>query len=870
MAIEDYVEGSPGSGSISCKPRSYQVEICMIKQKLAKRVAYPRTRVVLCHQQYEVFQDNLPAYQSRLLSGADNIDRWTDQRLWDAVLTNIRIVVSTPMVLLDALTHGFVQMERLALLVFDEAHHCTKNDPMNQIMQNFYRPELATSGTSTPHILGLSASPVVNAKAGGLQSIEQNLNARAVTPKTHRSEMRQHVSRPILERRLYPKTQTQIGDEGNSALQCLMDAYKGFDIMQDPYVTELQQSTDPGASDKLQKAVQWYLIHCIDRFNAKLEMAEDLLPEWTEKEKVFLCKHLEDVRAILPVCMSPLEPGLGTMLGMSPKVQTLVDLLVQEANPSFTGIIFVDQRATVAALAQVLSTHPETRDLFSIGTFVGMSSFSNRKVNIADVVEPQEQQQKLLDFRVGKKNLIIATSVLEEGIDVPACSITICFDEPRNLVSFIQRRGRARKQNSKYVVLIPDLDSTATPERWLSLEKDMKEAYEDETRKSQSMEMGRDTEEAGERTMRLRSTGQAGNYVNLQPEFSITEDETTHTVTAEIILPTLVDPSVRRACSLGPWRTERMARKDAAFQAFVALHRAGLVNDNLLPLLRQQEDIPAMNPKDGGPTRVSVAERVDPWILVAQEHRDPKLWFKTLITLKAKDEEITSMVMLLPYAIADQSDFTLYWNANVEYTVHTKLLDELESPSTNCEDIVAAKDITHLVLWSVYRSRMLENRRDYPALFVPYRPGVALRIWADQMRGSRPAEDIRSTGSSLHSPSLFPYMLRVLKEGVDCLHPKQRLGMLAGTKKIRYDVRGRKDDCWRRGESRYEVEVEAARQALFVLRETEGIKDGDVEMGEADAEDAVGREEIDNGRETDNDDSDNTTDREESGDVETT
>ncbi|KAK5281796.1 Dicer-like protein 2, partial [Cryomyces antarcticus] len=138
-------------------------------------------------------------------------------------------------------------------------------------------------------------------------------------------------------------------------------------------------------------------------------MAEDLLPEWTEKEKVFLCKHLEDVRAILPVCMSPLEPGLGTMLGMSPKVQTLVDLLVQEANPSFTGIIFVDQRATVAALAQVLSTHPETRDLFSIGTFVGMSSFSNRKVNIADVVEPQEQQQKLLDFRVGKKNLIIAT-----------------------------------------------------------------------------------------------------------------------------------------------------------------------------------------------------------------------------------------------------------------------------------------------------------------------------------------------------------------------------------------------------------------------------------------------------------------------------
>ncbi|TKA52035.1 hypothetical protein B0A49_11784 [Cryomyces minteri] len=653
-------------------------------------------------------------------------------------------------------------------------------------MQNFYQLELATSGTSAPHILGLSASPVINAKIGGLRSIEQNLNARAVTPRTYRIEMRQHVSRPILERRLYPKTQAQIGDEGHSALQCLMDAYKGFEIMQDPYVKELQESKDPGASKKLQKvlyswktycheqmrllctkamvicaevgpwAVEWYLIHCIDRFNAKLEVAQDLLPEWTENEKLFLRKHLEDVRAMLPVCMSSLESGFSAMLGVSPKVQTLVDLLIQEANPSFTGIIFVDQRATVAALAQVLS-------------------------NIAEVVEPHEQQQELLDFRVGRKNLIIATLVLEEGIDVPACSITICFDEPKNLVSFIQRRGRARKQNSKYVILIPDLDSTATPERWLSLEKDMKEAYEDESRESQLMVMGQDTEEPGERTMRLQSTGQvlahfslalltlenaiqhlchfcatlqAGNHVNLRPEFSITEDETTRMITAEVILPTLVDPSVRRACSLKPWQTERMARKDAAFQAFVALHRAGLVNDNLLPLLRRQEDTPAMNTKDGGPTRVSVAERVDPWISVAQAHRDPKLWFKTLITLKAKDEETMSMVMLLPCAVADQSDFTLHWNENVEYTVHIKLLAEIDSSSTECEDIVAAKEITHLILWSVYRSRMPENRRDYPALFVPNQPGVALRIWADQMRGSRPAEDIRSTGSSLHSPGL--------------------------------------------------------------------------------------------------------------------
>ena len=40
--------------------------------------------------------------------------------VWDDILQNIRIVISTHQVLLDALTHGFVTMRRIALLIFDE------------------------------------------------------------------------------------------------------------------------------------------------------------------------------------------------------------------------------------------------------------------------------------------------------------------------------------------------------------------------------------------------------------------------------------------------------------------------------------------------------------------------------------------------------------------------------------------------------------------------------------------------------------------------------------------------------------------------------------------------------------------------------
>ncbi len=76
--------------------------------------------VELCTQQHDVILSQLPAARIKLLIGSDNVDRWSEKRIWDAALSGVRIVVSTPAVLLDALRHGFVQMTKLALLIFDE------------------------------------------------------------------------------------------------------------------------------------------------------------------------------------------------------------------------------------------------------------------------------------------------------------------------------------------------------------------------------------------------------------------------------------------------------------------------------------------------------------------------------------------------------------------------------------------------------------------------------------------------------------------------------------------------------------------------------------------------------------------------------
>jgi ERCC4-related helicase len=75
--------------------------------------------VTLCEQQSKVFQLHLPAYNLVYLSG-DEVERWSDQTTWDSVLNNARVVVSTHQVLLDALTHAFVRLSKLALLIFDE------------------------------------------------------------------------------------------------------------------------------------------------------------------------------------------------------------------------------------------------------------------------------------------------------------------------------------------------------------------------------------------------------------------------------------------------------------------------------------------------------------------------------------------------------------------------------------------------------------------------------------------------------------------------------------------------------------------------------------------------------------------------------
>ena len=57
------------------------------------------------------------------------------------------------------------------------------------------------------------------------------------------------------------------------------------------------------------------------------------------------------------------------------------------------------------------------------------------------------------DFKNDKINILIATSVIEEGLDVSTCNLVVSINEVLNVKSFIQTKGRARQRNSKFIFL---------------------------------------------------------------------------------------------------------------------------------------------------------------------------------------------------------------------------------------------------------------------------------------------------------------------------------------------------------------------------------------------------------------------------------
>jgi hypothetical protein len=185
-----------------------------------------------------------------LITGLDNVNFWSSKDVWDAALANQHGVISTPQVLLDALQHAFFSLRDISLLVFDEAHHCVKDHPTNLIMRSFYHPLRMENDGNLPHILGLTASPMLRSQIKAIVDLEQSLCALCRSPTVNLEEYREFVHFPRLEALPYSITNT--GDR-SKLLPVLAHIVLGYAIPNDPTFLRLRHDESLEGIQKFEK-----------------------------------------------------------------------------------------------------------------------------------------------------------------------------------------------------------------------------------------------------------------------------------------------------------------------------------------------------------------------------------------------------------------------------------------------------------------------------------------------------------------------------------------------------------------------------------------------------------------------------------------
>ncbi|KAI6164182.1 hypothetical protein EDD17DRAFT_1562649 [Pisolithus thermaeus] len=314
----------------------------------------------------------------------------------------------------------------------------------------------------------------------------------------------------------------------------------------------------------------------------------------------------------------------------SPKVKALTEVLLEYYTSTFHGIVFVEQRQVAACLAKILGNVPELRGKIQCMELVGhggghgsgrhnsASGGARGKATVsvrADVkgMGLARQQDTVKMFREGELNLLIATSVAEEGLDFPACDLVIRFDPLHHMVGYVQSRGRARTKSSSFVIMV-QAGHTAHLSRYTmfqSSEPELKRVYqsrEGPTRpaspgiSSDSEEGELEEDDPEDLAVRERyivpSTGAVLTYgsaigiinylCSLIPHDAYTPPpmpKYSGDYAAVLELPASLPLPIDKLVYRGPPRnSKREAKRAVAFLAVKALHKLDVFDDYLLPI----------------------------------------------------------------------------------------------------------------------------------------------------------------------------------------------------------------------------------------------------------------------------------------------
>lgn len=460
-----------------------------------KRSVFLANTVALAHQQSEWLRQHTSLRVS-VYTGDMNVDAWKRER-WGDEFNDNQVLVATAQIILDVIQHGYISIRQLNVIVFDECHHARGNHVMHRLMQAYHVERqrigvLASRQNGTeylPRIIGLTGVLVDGAVKRStllttLNQLESTYHGTIVTV----SSAKEFVN--VLTFSTNPVESVITYTADHNAKSFLTMKVKG--IIERMCLQVDQWPVDPtnqtasmshtlkGERVKLVKKLIsllkdfLYQMEDLGIYGAGIGILSVLVELELKKRsvdtklkrqiirnlitKAELIRHLiaEELNGGVEETDDSAEDASEILTNCSPKVQKFLLYLRQfflTSTAEANALIFVDRRHSAKCLFHVIKRYVSAANLPIRADFM-VGNNSAMPDSIEAILDNKWNRECVQRFRRKELNLIVATTVLEEGIDLQMCNLVISFDAPKSYRSYAQSKGRARVATSKYVIMI--------------------------------------------------------------------------------------------------------------------------------------------------------------------------------------------------------------------------------------------------------------------------------------------------------------------------------------------------------------------------------------------------------------------------------
>ena len=368
-----------------------------------------------------------------------------------------RLVVSTPQVVRNDVNRGLLDLSDCCLLIIDEAHHSTGKRAEAQVA------DLYLEFANEPLILGMTASPGSNKEK--VEEICNRLQVGRIHLRTSEENMlSEHLANLEIE-----ELRVRVPDEIRELTEPFIQwqetivererrlgryvmpgavTHRGLANAMERANLAVRRGRADGYGSMSRIGLAMTLHHLINHLLCQgIAAAKEFLyrkETGDDAEKKNTRNLLRDSR------VRDLRESLGEMPELHSKVGA-VRRLVRERlrrDPESRIIIFATFRDTVTALETALLDLNDVKPI----QFIGQS----KRASGAGLT-PKQQVERIESFRSGEGNVLIATSVGEEGLDIPTADLVIFYEPVPSEIRTIQRRGRTgRHRDGDVVVLIAE------------------------------------------------------------------------------------------------------------------------------------------------------------------------------------------------------------------------------------------------------------------------------------------------------------------------------------------------------------------------------------------------------------------------------